>query len=651
MKISYIQGACVKHDAISNSIRDEITVLRANGIEDVRLYAHECQYEAVPFSRAGSFTDIVLDPHFQSSDLAVFHFGIYYPFFDLLPIVPRRAKRLVVFHNITPKEFVSAEHHAVIDKSFAQMWNIAWADHVICDSETNLAVLRSFGIGVPASVLPLAVQVDAAPPPLKPSFGDGIARIVFVGRFVRAKGPQDLLAALQRSVDAGLRLPLRLDMVGNLVFSDPKLVRELRQIAQRLERSCGAQLQIQIHGNATDQTKHELLREADVFVLPTYHEGFCVPIVEALASGCKVIAYDNSNTPAISGGLATLIPTGDVDELARAIKNAFEQVSSSEWQHSDVGNYAQYAALAHSYVQQLSGDRTRAHFVGFVRELADTASRRIVHIRLPGIPEFRFEVHTRRDQYISAEIVQNNNWEPFETSVFRSLCREGDFVLDIGANIGWYAVIGSFSVGRIGRVMCFEPDTDNYEILERNLQRCAATNVQALRIALGAVSTDANLYLSETNCGDHHLFDDGTARITVPIRTDTLDQIFVDRVRLPDIVKSDTQGSEGLILRGAGQLLAKGWRPAWLLEFWPFGLCKSGTDPLELVKTLRDLGYQFFEIIEQNLKLVKTDHEMLAARVNTDLYPDGARFINLLAVPQNSDRIEKLKESFGYCQS
>jgi len=646
VRVSYINGVCVKHDAISSAVRDRIIALRDHGIEDVRLYAYDCQYETLPFCRVTSLTDITTDAHFQSSNLVVFHFGIYQPLFDLLSAAPSKARRLVVFHNITPKEFVSPEHHGLIDKSITQMANIAWADHVICDSETNLSALRSFGIRAPASVIPIAVQVDAAPPPVKPSFRDGISRIVFVGRFVRSKGPQDLLATLERAVDAGLQLPLRLDMVGNLAFSDQQLVEEIREVSRRLERKYAEQLRIRIHGSATDEAKQELLREADLFVLPTYHEGFCVPIVEALATGCKVIAYDNSNTPAISGGLATLTPTGGIEQLALAVKESVERVRSADWQGEGVGSYIEYAKLAHTYTQQFAPKRIGKLFVELVRDLTDPSSR-LSTIVLPGIPQFRLETHSKHDQFISAEIMENKSWEPFETRVFRSLCREGDFVLDIGANIGWYSVIGSFSVGQAGHVMSFEPGPDNYQILERNLQRCAATNVQALRIALGAVSTDTNLYLSETNCGDHHLFHDGTVRMTVPIRTDTLDHILADRVRLPEIVKSDTQGSEGLILRGAAHLLAKGWRPVWLLEFWPFGLCKSGTDPLEPVVTLRDLGYLFFEITEQNLKLVKTDPEMLAARVNTDLHPDGARFINLLAVAQNSDRLETLKELFG----
>jgi hypothetical protein len=49
-----------------------------------------------------------------------------------------------------------------------------------------------------------------------------------------------------------------------------------------------------------------------------------VPIVEAFGAGCPVIAYDSSNIPFISGGLAELIPTGDIAGLASAMRRAID---------------------------------------------------------------------------------------------------------------------------------------------------------------------------------------------------------------------------------------------------------------------------------------------------------------------------------------
>ena len=369
MKISYIHGICVKNDAISNSIRDEMAWLRSEGRNDVRLFAYECDYADLPFTQVSNLGDIAFDQHFQSSNLVVFHFGIYYPLFNLLAITPKGAKRLVIFHNITPKQFVSVQNHLTIDKSFRQLSNIMFADHVACVSQTNFAVLQTAGIHTPATVIPLAVHSDIRMPKRKPSHLDGVVRLVFIGRFVRSKGPGELLEALNKLLQHNRSVHLKLDMIGNLSFSDSALLEEIYTTVRAMHRSYDNCVTISIHGNANEELKRHALRDADLFVLPTYHEGFCVPIVEALAGGCKVLAYENSNTPAISGGLARLVLTGDVEALSCAISNAVEEVSSTAWKSTGIGSYTEYAQKAQQHVQQFAPENVKRRFLHFINSL------------------------------------------------------------------------------------------------------------------------------------------------------------------------------------------------------------------------------------------------------------------------------------------
>ena len=368
MKISYVHGICVHNDAISNSIRDEVSWLNEAG-HDVRLFAYACDHERVPFTKVDETSALAFDPHFQSSDLVVYHFGVFYPLFDTIMIAPRSARRVVVFHNITPKEFVPREHHDTIDKSFRQLANICFADHVICVSQTNLDVLREAGVRVPATVLPLALHSSVTVPPSKPSAQDGILRLAFLGRFVRSKGPHELLAALDMVLREQPSLQVRLDMIGNLAFSYSTLLVELETMIKAMHARHGGRLLITIHGNAAEDEKNRLLREADLFVLPSYHEGFCVPILEALASGCQVVSYANSNIPAITGGLARLVPSGDITGLSQAIGEAMHEIAEPSW-HAPSGGYTHFAARAGTYVDGFTPARTRRRFVNFIRHLA-----------------------------------------------------------------------------------------------------------------------------------------------------------------------------------------------------------------------------------------------------------------------------------------
>lgn len=367
MKISYINGICVKNDAISNSIRDEITWLSSDERHDVRLFTYACDHTNLPFTKVNDLRDIAFDPHFQSSQLVVFHFGVFSTLFDLLPMVPKSAKRLVVFHNITPKQYVAVENHVAMDKSFQQMASIVFADHVACDSQINLDVLRLLGINTPATVLPLAVHSELQMPESKPSHSDGVVRLVFIGRFVRSKGPGELLEALDKVLAHDPSIHLTLDMIGNLSFSDAALLEHMQKMIEGLHHAYGNRVKVKIYGNATEERKREILADADLFVLPTYHEGFCVPIVEALASGCKVIAYENSNVPAISGGYARLTPTGDVHALASAISEVTKTITSSVWRSDGIESYNDYHRTVQNHVQQYSPERTKRCFLNFIK--------------------------------------------------------------------------------------------------------------------------------------------------------------------------------------------------------------------------------------------------------------------------------------------
>lgn len=363
-KVSIINGICVRHDAISAAVRHAVATLAETGRYEARLFAYECHFPELPFRKVAGVGDIMLDRHYQDSDLVVFDYGITYPLFDLLPIVPPRAVRLVRFHNITPREYVDETGRALIDRSFAQLSNLRYADHVACVSEVNYRVLVERGFDIPATILPVPVSLPWIPPGPKPSARDGIVRIACIGRFVPSKGVLDLLRALE---EVGRRLPerpMRVDLVGNLVFSDPAYLQELERRAESLPGS----IRIGFHGSAEETTKETILAGADLFVLPSYHEGFCVPVIEALAAGCRAITYDNSNLLHIGGGFSRLVPTGDLDALAKAIAEEAAGVLAPDW-HGTAGGHAAYRAGALAYAAGFAPEEIARRWVRLVDAL------------------------------------------------------------------------------------------------------------------------------------------------------------------------------------------------------------------------------------------------------------------------------------------
>ncbi len=76
---------------------------------------------------------------------------------------------------------------------------------------------------------------------------------------------------------------------------------------------------VQFAGHASDATVASAYAEADVLVVTSEHEGFCVPVVEAMAAGMPVVAFDQGAVPEVLGGAGVLVSDKDPYTLAGAI--------------------------------------------------------------------------------------------------------------------------------------------------------------------------------------------------------------------------------------------------------------------------------------------------------------------------------------------
>src|SRR5688572_17509156 len=211
-------------------------------------------------------------------------------------------------------------------------------------------------------------------------------------------------------------------------------------------------------------------------------------------------------------------------------------------------------------------------------------------VRVPGLD---LELEVLADDTQIGPAITRGAWEEFETRLFRAHTRPGGRVVDLGANIGWYAA----QAIRAGcEVDAFEPVPAIAAVLERNLARANARGPgrgRVHRFAAGAEPGRARIALANANRGDNRVLDAGAERprdmqdaALVEIRVERVD----DHVRGPiDLLKIDTQGSEWLALRGARELLNASPRLALLIEFWPYAL--RGAQPKELLELLVAEGF------------------------------------------------------------
>lgn len=188
---------------------------------------------------------------------------------------------------------------------------------------------------------------------------------------------------------------------------------------------------------------------------------------------------------------------------------------------------------------------------------------------------FSLIVDDVNDLVISRFILDNQVWEPIESDLIVRLLSPGDRVVDIGANIGYFTVLFSQLVGSHGKVYGFEPETNNFSLLNANVLLNKLDNVTIENLALSDDEREYCLYLSPQNKGDHRIsFTAG--RDTQNVTSTSLDRYFFANDEKIQLIKSDTQGHELHVLKGMVNVIKRNRdHLCCLLEYSP-GLLLSG---------------------------------------------------------------------------
>jgi glycosyltransferase involved in cell wall biosynthesis len=222
--------------------------------------------------------------------VCLFHFSIGSAAGRLIHHAPDRL--VAIYHNITPARFFLGFHPHLAGLCHHGRRELeAFADRTelgLGDSEFNRRELEAAGFRKTA-VLPIVLDLSKYDAPGSPvvdrQYRDARTNLLFVGRIIPNKKIEDLIrvfAAYQRYVNPVSRLLL----VGDTRGHERYLERLLEMVDYlRLD-------EVVFTGQVDDDDLQSYYRAADLFLCLSEHEGFCVPLQEAMVHGVPVMAYD-----------------------------------------------------------------------------------------------------------------------------------------------------------------------------------------------------------------------------------------------------------------------------------------------------------------------------------------------------------------------
>lgn len=184
-----------------------------------------------------------------------------------------------------------------------------------------------------------------------------------------------------------------------------------------------------------------------------------------------------------------------------------------------------------------------------------------------------------------------------EIELLTKLVKPGDHVLDIGANIGFYARIISNLVGEEGKVYSFEPDSTNYRHLVKNTIHYKNTN--SFNIAISDKSELIRVYRSKLLNVDHRTYAVNNYASIEEIDANSIDELINNKtIEKVDFIKIDIQGFELTAFKGMYQLLSTSSHLKIIAEYWPHGFKRAGTTAIEFYDFFDKLNYKFTLIDE-----------------------------------------------------
>lgn len=182
------------------------------------------------------------------------------------------------------------------------------------------------------------------------------------------------------------------------------------------------------------------------------------------------------------------------------------------------------------------------------------------------------------------------DFSPGITKVITKNIKEGMTVIDAGAHIGFFTLLLAKLVGESGKVYAIEPNGANLKLLTQNVKSNGYKNVEIIRGAVTDKGKKVKLNISNESTSEHKITSANNENFK---RFEYVDAVVLDKLagsRKIDFIKMDIQGAEILAFCGATKLLKRSKNLKMIIEFWPWGLHRSGKSPNELITILKKYG-------------------------------------------------------------
>lgn len=340
MKITYFINNQITGDGVGNSIVELARLLKARGADlrilhekivdppdDLRACFVPMTLEAVKTGRGTPEATAAL-AHWKASELVLFDYSTYYPLAEAIAL-ESAAPKVFVYHGVTPPHlWPHALGRKDVQKGVDNVKLALHADFAVAASQFTVDEL--IALGLPAErvfVMPYAVRAERFhPQPKDAALAElwGVKDdfvLLYTGRMASNKRIDTLVGGLAEARRSGL--PIKLLLVGEnkSEFYLPEVKK-----AEALASELGVAEHVIFTGRVSDEALPRYFNLADIYVSGSLHEGFGIPLVEAMATGKPVVAANAASVPYVVDTAGRFFAPEDAAGMGAAVAELLDSV-------------------------------------------------------------------------------------------------------------------------------------------------------------------------------------------------------------------------------------------------------------------------------------------------------------------------------------
>ncbi|MBQ8814209.1 MAG: glycosyltransferase [Lachnospiraceae bacterium] len=269
--------------------------------------------------RASLFKDVKVKP----GDIFLHHYSGFCSVMD--KIREMKCTKVMIYHNVTPPEFMDGKTRDHCLLGIEQLKTLGDCfDYFAGDSQFNVDCLAEMGVSNKGDVLPIAVEFEDKKLERREKPAEDGKLFLFVGRIAQNKKIENVIRVFDyyhNHIDSNSKL---------CIPGNTKVSEEYTQSLLDLIDCLPSGNSISLMGKVSDEELLTLFSEADVYLSMSEHEGFGIPLLEAMNYRVPVVAYDTAAVGETMGNAGVLLKTNIPSVAARVIHQVLESKEIQE---------------------------------------------------------------------------------------------------------------------------------------------------------------------------------------------------------------------------------------------------------------------------------------------------------------------------------